>query len=187
MARKGFEEGRITAEEFGLVCDLIRQKLIQSESAVERFVCEKTWADHRHADGTRIGMDERDFFLELAEWSMLGAMSRDIVAIMRQKFLKTMEVPSVERVREEFKITFDHVMDGTIRQDLNPDYRGIPLEVIPLLSDEAKKYMFETSRKTRFSGKEAFNPKVIHYSQDKALRKALGRDGDPKEHDEEAA
>ena len=68
MARKGFEEGRITAEEFGLVCDLVRQKLIKSETVVERFICEKTWADHRHADGSQIGMDERDFFLELAEW-----------------------------------------------------------------------------------------------------------------------
>lgn len=187
MARKGFEEGRITAEEFGLVCDLVRQKLIKSETVVERFICEKTWADHRHADGSQIGMDERDFFLELAEWSMLGAMSRDIVLIMRQKFLKAMEVPSVEQVREEFKITFDHIMDGTVQQDLNPDYREIPVEAIPLLSEDARKFMFETSRKTRFSGKEAFNPKVIHYSQDKVLRKALGKDENPKEHDEEAA
>lgn len=71
MARKGFEEGRINEEEFALVCDLIRQKLIKSESSVETFICEKLGVDHRHADGTPVNEEERRFFLELSEWHLL--------------------------------------------------------------------------------------------------------------------
>lgn len=186
MARKGFEEGHLDEEEFALVCDLIRQKLIKSESSVAAFISEKTWADHRHIDGTPISQQEREFFLELAEWHLLGAMGKGIVQLVRQRFLKALEVPTVESVREEFKINFESIMAGAESQGLNPNYRDIPHDVIPLLSHEARQVMFETSRKTRFSGKEAFNPKVIHYSQDKVLRKALGKDETPKEHDEEA-
>lgn len=187
MARKGFEEGRIDEEEFALVCNLVRQKLIQSESAVESFICEKTWTEHRHVDGTPISAQERDFFIELAEWRLLGAMGKGIVHLVRQRFLKTLDIPTVDNVRDEFKINFESIMAGAEIQGLNPNYRDIPHDVIPLLSHEARQVMFETSRKTRFSGKEAFNPKVIHYSQDKVLRKALGKDETPKEHDEEAA
>lgn len=187
MARKGFEDGRITEEEFALVCDLVRQKLIVPGSSVETFVCEKLGVDHRHVDGTSINDEERQFFLELAEWHLLGAMGKGIVQLVRQRFLKALEVPTVESVRSEFKINFESIMSGAETQNLNPNYREIPHDVIPLLSHEARQMMFETSRKTRFSGKEAFNPKVIHYSQDKVLRKALGKDETPKEHDEEAA
>ena len=187
MARKGFEEGRVSEDEFAIVCDLVRQKLIVPGSSVETFVCEKLGVEHRHADGSVASEDERKFFLELAEWHLLGAMGKAIVQLVRQRFLKALEIPTVESVREEFKINFESIMSGAETQGLNPNYRDIPHDVIPLLSHEARQVMFETSRKTRFSGKEAFNPKVIHYSQDKILRKALGKDETPKEHDEEAA
>lgn len=185
MARKGFEEGRVTEEEFALVCDLVRQKLIVPGSSVETFVCEKLGVDHRHVDGTSINDVERGFFLELAEWHLLGAMGKGIVQLVRQRFLKALEVPTVESVRSEFKINFESIMAGAKIQGFNPNYREIPHDVIPLLSHEARQMMFETSRKTRFSGKEAFNSKVIHYSQDKVLRKSLGKDETPVNHDDE--
>lgn len=187
MARKGFEEGFINEDELVLICDLIRKKLIQPESAVEMFLCEKMGAERKHVDGTQATETERQFFLELSQWHLLGAMGRGIVQLIRMRFLKAIEVPTVESVRDEFKINFESIMSGTQKQGLNPNYRELPYELIPLLSGEAREFMFATSRKTRFSGTEAFNSKVIHYHQEKILRKTLGKDENPKEHDEEAA
>lgn len=93
---------------------------------------------------------QRKFIQELVEWTILGVLPGSIMGIIKEKVIAAGENATskeIDEIRTHFCLMAERIIKGVENKKMILDFRSIPPEVIPFLSQEVRKFMLALSRK----------------------------------------
>lgn len=158
------------------LCELIRSPLFTEGSVPEQIFMEILGLSSAGRNAT---LSERKFLQELVEWRLMGVLGDQFADIIKKEVTGAKEKVTpewLENLRDRYSLRAEKILAGVAQKNIALDFREIPPEIIPFLSEEVRRFMFESSRKDTRGGKERFDPAIIHYSQNKALEASLSHE-----------